>query len=152
VAEALECHGGNDFIADHLMERLYREAPLNGIWEGTGNVMCLDVLRSMQREPETIEVFLGELAQARGANARFDAFADDLGHRLVNPSALEPTARRVVEMMAFSLQASLLRYSSAAVADAFCSTRLDGDWGRAFGTMPQGLDTQTIVDSARIGD
>jgi putative acyl-CoA dehydrogenase len=152
VAEALECHGGNGFIADHLIERLYREAPLNGIWEGTGNVICLDVLRSMQREPETIDVFLGELAQARGANARFDAFADDLGRRLVNPSALEPIARRVVEMMAFALQASLLvRYSSAAVADAFCSTRLDGNWGRAFGTMPQGLDTQTIVDRARIG-
>jgi putative acyl-CoA dehydrogenase len=152
VAEALECHGGNGFIADHLIERLYREAPLNGIWEGTGNVICLDVLRSMQREPETIDVFLGELAQARGANARLDAFADDLGRRLVNPSALEPIARRVVEMMAFALQASLLvRYSSAAVADAFCSTRLDGNWGRAFGTMPQGLDTQTIVDRARIG-
>jgi putative acyl-CoA dehydrogenase len=152
VAEALECHGGNGFIADHLIERLYREAPLNGIWEGTGNVICLDVLRSMQREPETIDVFLGELAQARGANARFDAFADDLRRRLVNPSALEPIARRVVEMMAFALQASLLvRYSSAAVADAFCSTRLDGNWGRAFGTMPQGLDTQTIVDRARIG-
>jgi putative acyl-CoA dehydrogenase len=100
----------------------------------------LDVLRSMQREPETVDVFLDELAQARGANARLDAFADDLGHRLVNSFALEPIARRVVEMMAFALQASLLvRYSSAAVADAFCSTRLDGDWGRAFGTMPQGL-------------
>ena len=63
VAEALECHGGNGFIADHLMERLYREAPLNGIWEGTGNVICLDVLRSMQREPETIDAFLGEVAK-----------------------------------------------------------------------------------------
>ncbi len=82
VAEALECHGGNGFIADHLMERLYREAPLNGIWEGTGNVICLDVLRSMQREPETVEVFLGEVAKARGANARLDAFADDLARRL----------------------------------------------------------------------
>jgi putative acyl-CoA dehydrogenase len=152
VAEALECHGGNGFIADHLMERLYREAPLNGIWEGTGNVICLDVLRSMQREPKTVEVFLDEITQARGANARLDAFANDLGRRLSNPSSLEPVARRVVEMMAFALQASLLvRYSSPAVADAFCATRLDGDWGRAFGTMPQGLDTQTIVDRARIG-
>jgi hypothetical protein len=106
----------------------------------------------MQREPETVDVFLAELAQARGVNARFDAFADDLERRLANPFALEPIARRIVEMMAFALQASLLvRYSSAAVADAFCSTRLDGDWGRAFGTMPQGLDTQTIVDRARIG-
>jgi len=153
VAEALECHGGNGFIADHLMERLYREAPLNGIWEGTGNVICLDVLRSMQREPETVEVFLGEVAKARGANARLDAFADDLARRLSNPAGLEPVARRIVEMMAFALQASLLvRYSAPSVADAFCATRLDGDWGQAFGTMPQDLDTQTIVDRARIGD
>jgi putative acyl-CoA dehydrogenase len=152
IAEALECHGGNGFIADHLMERLYREAPLNGIWEGTGNVICLDVLRSMQREPETVDVFLSEVAKARGANARLDAFTEDLGRRLAHPAGLEPVARRVVEMMAFALQASLLvRYSTAAVADSFCATRLDGDWGRAFGTMPQGLDTQAIVDRARIG-
>ena len=151
VVEALECHGGNGFVADHLMERLYREAPLNGIWEGTGNVICLDVLRSMQREPETVDVFLGEVAKARGANTKLDAFADDLERRLANAAALEPIARRVVEMMAFALQASLLvRYSSSAVADAFCTTRLDGDWGRAFGTMPQGLDTQAIIDRARI--
>ena len=151
AAEALECHGGNGFIADHLMERLYREAPLNGIWEGTGNVICLDVLRSMQREPETVDVFLDELAHGRGANARLDGFVDDLKRRLVKPSALEPIARRIVEMMAFALQASLLvRHSSAAVADAFCSTRLDGDWGHAFGTMPHGIDTEAIVDRARI--
>ncbi|HTS91589.1 MAG TPA: acyl-CoA dehydrogenase family protein [Stellaceae bacterium] len=151
VVEALECHGGNGFIGDHLMERLYREAPLNGIWEGTGNVICLDVLRSMQREPETLEAFRGEIALARGSNARLDAFAEDLMRRLADPASLEPVARRVVEMMAFALQASLLlRHSSAAVADAFCATRLDGDWGRAFGTMPAGLDTQTIVDRARI--
>jgi len=153
VAEALECHGGNGFIADHLMERLYREAPLNGIWEGTGNVICLDVLRSMQREPETVEIFLGEIAKARGANARLDAFTDDLTHRLANPTGLEPVARRVVEMMALALQGSLLlRHSPSAVGDAFCATRLDGDWGQAFGTMPQGLDTQAIIDRARIGD
>ena len=78
VAETLECHGGNGFIADHLMERLYREAPLNGIWEGTGNIICLDVLRCMQREPDTIEAFLGEVAKARGANAQLDAFAANL--------------------------------------------------------------------------
>jgi putative acyl-CoA dehydrogenase len=151
VAEALECHGGNGFIADHLMERLYREAPLNGIWEGTGNVICLDVLRSMQREPETVEAFLSEVAKARGTNARLDTFAGDLASRLTKPMGLEPVARRIVEMMAFALQASLLvRYSASAVADAFCATRLDGDWGQSFGTLPHGLDTQTIVDRARI--
>jgi len=151
VVEALECHGGNGFIGDHLMERLYREAPLNGIWEGTGNVVCLDVLRSMQREPDTVAVFLDEIRECRGANARLDAFTNEVEHRLKNASEFEPVARRIVEMMAFALQASLLvRYSTPAVADAFCATRLDGDWGRAFGTMPRGLNTQAIVDRARI--
>ncbi|MFL5280256.1 MAG: acyl-CoA dehydrogenase family protein [Rhodopila sp.] len=151
VAEALECHGGNGFIADHLMERLYREAPLNGIWEGTGNVICLDVLRAMQREPETVGVFLDELCAARGGDKRIDASIDDLAERLADPAALEPVARRIVEMMAFSLQASLLlRHAPPAVTDAFCATRLDGDWGHAFGTMPNGLDTRAIVDRARV--
>ncbi|MBN9563464.1 MAG: acyl-CoA dehydrogenase family protein [Alphaproteobacteria bacterium] len=151
VVEALECHGGNGFIADHLMERLYREAPLNGIWEGTGNVICLDVLRSMQREPETVDAFLTEVRLARGADARLDAFTDNLERRLRNLNEFEPVARRVIEMMAFALQGSLLvRYSVPAMADAFCATRLDGDWGRAFGTLPNGLDTQAIVDRARI--
>jgi len=109
------------------MERLYREAPLNGIWEGTGNVICLDVLRSMRRELETVEVFLGEISKARGSG-KLDSFADGLSRRLRNPSDLEPIARRVVEMMAHALQASLLlRHSSSAVADAFCAARLDGD-------------------------
>jgi putative acyl-CoA dehydrogenase len=107
----------------------------------------------MQREPATLEVFLGEIAKARGANPQLDTFADDLASRLKDdPSGLEPVARRVVEMMAVALQASLLvRHSSSAVADAFCATRLDGDWGHAFGTLPRGLDTQAIVDRARIG-
>jgi putative acyl-CoA dehydrogenase len=98
-------------------------------------------------QPEALEMFLNEIDQAHGANVRLDAFADDLGRRLSNPARLEPAARRAVEIMAFALQASLLvGYSSAAVADAFCARRLDGDWGRAFGTMPQGLDSQVIVD------
>jgi putative acyl-CoA dehydrogenase len=151
VVEALECHGGNGFIADHLMERLYREAPLNGIWEGTGNVICLDVLRSMRREPETVGAFLAEIRKARGGDARLDAFTDEVERRLSNLSEFEPVARRVIEMMAFALQGSLLvQYSTSAVADAFCATRLDGDWGKAFGTMPKGLDTQAIIDRARI--
>jgi putative acyl-CoA dehydrogenase len=151
VVEALECHGGNGFIGDHLMERLYREAPLNGIWEGTGNVICLDVLRSMQREPETVDAFLAEVRLARGADARLDAFTDGLERRLTNLNEFEPIARRVIEMMAFALQGSLLvRHSTPAMADVFCVTRLAGDWGRAFGTLPNGLDTQAIVDRARI--
>lgn len=153
VAEALECHGGNGFIADHLMERLYREAPLNGIWEGTGNVICLDVLRSMQREPDTVAAFLDEVREARGVDARLDSFTDEVERRLTRLGECEPVARRLVEMMAFALQASLLvRHSIPAMADAFCATRLDGDWGHAFGTMPRGLDTEAIVDRALIED
>ena len=151
VAEALECHGGNGFIADHLMERLYREAPLNGIWEGTGNVICLDVLRAMVREPRTVDAFADELRLARGASACFDAYADGLLGRLRDPAGLEPVARRVVEMMAVALQASLLlRFAPTAVSDAFCATRLDGDWGRAFGTLPRGVDTGAVVERARV--
>ena len=151
MAEALECHGGNGFIADHFMERLYREAPLNGIWEGTGNVICLDVLRAMQREPETVSVFLGEVRKGRGTDSRLDAFTDEVERRLNKLNEFEPVARRVVEMMAFAMQGSLLvRYSTPAVADAFCATRLDGDWGRAFGTMPSGLDTHAIINRSRI--
>src|SRR5262249_21183940 len=128
-----------------------REAPLNGIWEGTGNVICLDVLRCMQREPNTIEAFVGEVAKGRGANAQLDEFASDLDRQLTDPAGLEPVARRIVEMMAAALQASLLvRYSSAAVADAFCATRLTGHRGYALGTLPPGIDTQAIVDRARI--
>jgi putative acyl-CoA dehydrogenase len=152
VAEALECHGGNGFIGDHLMERLYREAPLNGIWEGTGNVICLDVLRSMRREPETVDAFIAEVRLARGGDARLDAFTGALERRLANLDEFEPAARRVIEMMAFALQGSLLvRYSTPAMSDAFCATRLGGDWGQAFGTLPSGLDTQAIIDRARIG-
>lgn len=151
VAEALECHGGNGFIADHLMERLYREAPLNGIWEGTGNVICLDVLRAMQRAPETVDAYLDELRRARGADRRYDAFVDRLAARLAEKQGLEPVARQVVERMALALQAGLLlRHAPDAVADAFCATRLDGDWGHAYGALPAGLDTGAIVDRARI--
>ena len=152
VAEALECHGGNGFIADHLMERLYREAPLNGIWEGTGNVICLDVLRAMVREPAAVGVFLAEVGQARGADPRLDAFAADLARRLQDPAGLEPVARQVVERMALALQGSLLlRHAPAAVSDAFCATRLDGDWGHAFGALPRGLDVRAIVARAGVG-
>jgi len=151
VVEALECHGGNGFIEDHLMARLYREAPLNGIWEGTGNVVCLDVLRAIERAPEAVPVFLDELRSARGADRRFDAFVEDLARRLADLPKAEGQARRTVEMMAFAFQASLLlRHSAPAVADAFCATRLDGDWGRAFGTLPAGLDERAIIERLRI--
>jgi putative acyl-CoA dehydrogenase len=105
----------------------------------------------MQREPESLTVFLDEVRLARGADQRLDAFADALERRLMKAGELERVARRVVEMMAFALQASLLlRYASPAVADAFCMTRLDGDWGQAFGTMPKDIDAHRIIDRARV--
>jgi putative acyl-CoA dehydrogenase len=105
----------------------------------------------MQREPETVGVFLDEVRQARGADQRLDVFTDDVERRLTKLGEIEGVARRVIEMMAFALQASLLvRNSTPAVADAFCATRLDGDWGQAFGTLPRGLDAQSIIDRARI--
>lgn len=151
VAEALECHGGNGFIEEHLMSRLYREAPLNGIWEGTGNVICLDVIRSMQREPDSVGVFLDEVGRSQGASTKLDAFTDKLADRLAELSSAEGQARRTIEMMAFALQAGLLlRHAPAAIADAFCATRLDGDWGQAFGTLPRGVDTRLIIERARL--
>ncbi len=103
--EALECHGGNGFIEDHLMARLYREAPLNGIWEGTGNVICLDVLRSMQREPGCVPALLDELRAAKGADRRYDAFVDALDGELADLSRQEGQARRLVERLALAASA-----------------------------------------------
>ncbi|MFB7775438.1 DNA alkylation response protein [Streptomyces bauhiniae] len=147
TAEALECLGGNGYVEDSGMPRHYREAPLLSIWEGSGNVNALDVLRALGREPESAESFFGELALARGANAHLDATVTSLKRELAE--ADQVSARRVVERMALSLQASLLvRHAPAAVADAFCATRLGGDWGHSFGTLPSGTDLSAIVDRA----
>ncbi|MER5374390.1 acyl-CoA dehydrogenase family protein [Streptomyces sp. NPDC002553] len=137
TAEALECLGGNGYVEDSGMPRHYREAPLLSIWEGSGNVNALDVLRALTREPATADVLFDELASARGADARLDAAVDALRVRLSDGT--EGGARRLVERMALALQASLLvRYAPPAIADAFCATRLGGDWGHAFGTLPDG--------------
>jgi putative acyl-CoA dehydrogenase len=150
VGEALECFGGNGYVEESTMPRLYREAPLNSIWEGSGNVMCLDVLRAMGRSPESVDAFFAELALARGGDARLDAYVATLGDELRNFDSIETRARRVVERMALALQGSLLvRYSDAAVADAFCASRLAGDRGLAFGTLPPGTDCARIIARAR---
>jgi putative acyl-CoA dehydrogenase len=149
--EALECLGGNGYVEDSGMPRLYRDAPLNSIWEGSGNVAALDVLRAMatSRESGGTDAFLAELDAAAGADARLDAAVADLRKRLAEGPD-QATARRLVERMALTLQGSLLvRYGHPAVADAFCASRLDGDWGVAFGTLPSGVDTAAIV--ARVG-
>ncbi|MFJ8467557.1 acyl-CoA dehydrogenase family protein [Streptomyces swartbergensis] len=150
TAEALECLGGNGYVEDSGMPRHYREAPLLSIWEGSGNVNALDVLRALSREPGTAEALFNEFARARGADARLDAAVARLRNRLSGAS--QTTARRLVEEMALTLQASLLvRYAPPAVADAFCATRLGGDWGYAFGTLPEGADLDAIVGRALPG-
>ena len=131
------------------MPRLYREAPLNSIWEGSGNVICLDVLRALEREPQAAAAFLDELDAVRGADARLDRRVHGLKELLADRSVLELRARLVVEQMALALQgALLLRHAPAAVADAFCASRLGGDWGRAYGTLPPTTDFDAIIARA----
>jgi putative acyl-CoA dehydrogenase len=147
TAEALECLGGNGYVEDSGMPRHYREAPLLSIWEGSGNVNALDVLRALTRDPGTAEALFAELALAQGSDARLDAAVSRLKNGL--SGATETGARRLVEQMALTLQASLLvRHAPAAVADAFCATRLGGDWGYAFGTLPDSADLDTILARA----
>jgi putative acyl-CoA dehydrogenase len=129
------------------MPRLYREAPLASIWEGSGNVMSLDVLRALMRSPRSLEVFFEEVEQAQGADARLDASVTKLKAQFTDPATLEQRARRVVEGMALCLQGSLLvRGAPAAVADAFCAARLSGDAGFEYGTLPAGTDFQGIIE------
>jgi len=149
AVEAVECHGGNGFIEDHLMARLYREAPLNGIWEGTGNVICLDVLRSMTREPDCIPALFDEMDSARGADRNYDACVESLKNELSDLRKYEGQARRMVERLALAISASLLlRHSSHDVADAFIATRLAGGWGGHFGDLTPGIDAARIAHRA----
>jgi len=149
VAEALECHGGSGYVEESIMARLYREAPLYGIWEGTGNVICLDVLRSLEREPETAEAFVAELRRGRGVDRRLDAAIGRVEAMLLALAGSQTDARRLVEAMAVTLEGSLLaRHSSPALADAFMTSRLDGDGGLVFGTLPSGANTFAIAERA----
>nr|WSS65017.1 acyl-CoA dehydrogenase family protein [Streptomyces sp. NBC_01177] len=150
VGEALECLGGNGYVEESGMPRLLREAPLNSIWEGSGNVQALDVLRALQREPRALDAFLREVGKARGADHRLDAAIKNLLTELADLDAVEARARRLVERMALVLQGSLLlRWAPPETADAFCASRLGGDWGSAFGTLPHSLDLATVVERAR---
>jgi putative acyl-CoA dehydrogenase len=148
--EALECLGGNGYVEESGMPRLYREAPLASIWEGSGNVMSLDVLRALTRSPRSLEVFLGEVELAQGADPRLDARVLELKGQFADTATLEIRARRVVESMALCLQGSLLvRNAPAAVADAFCASRLAGDAGLEYGTLPAGVDFEGIISRGR---
>ncbi|HET6151561.1 MAG TPA: acyl-CoA dehydrogenase family protein [Marmoricola sp.] len=149
TAEAMECFGGNGYVEDSGMPRLYREAPLNSIWEGSGNVNALDVLRALGREPASLEALMGELELSRGADARLDAAVGRLGSQLGDLDGIEFRSRALVEQMALVLQGSLLvRNAPTAVADAFIASRLDGRGGLAFGTLPAGTDVDAILDRA----
>ncbi|WP_329047315.1 acyl-CoA dehydrogenase family protein [Amycolatopsis sp. NBC_01488] len=151
AAEALECFGGNGYVEESGMPRLYREAPLSSIWEGSGNVAALDALRAMGKQPESVAAFFAEVEQAAGGDARLDDAVDRVRKELTDLDAIEYRARRVVEAMALVLQGSLLvRQGHPAVADAFCASRFGGDWGIAFGTLPAGVDTGAIIERAAV--
>jgi putative acyl-CoA dehydrogenase len=150
TVEASECLGGNGYVEESGMPRLVRESPLNSIWEGAGNVQALDVLRALQREPLALNAYLREVGAARGADHRLDAAIKDLLTELADLEGVEGRARRVTERLALVLQGSLLvRYATPEVADAFCASRLGGDSGAAFGTLPHTLDLASVVERAR---
>jgi putative acyl-CoA dehydrogenase len=151
AAEALECLGGNGYVEDSGMPRLYREAPLMSIWEGSGNVAALDTLRALARQPESLEAFFDEVELAAGADSRLDDAVARARKEFTSLDDLEYRARRVVEQLALVFQGSLLvRHAPAAVADAFCGSRLGGDWGVAFGTLPVGVDTTNLIERAGV--
>jgi putative acyl-CoA dehydrogenase len=149
AAEALECLGGNGYVEESGMPRIFRESPLNSVWEGSGNVQALDVLRVLRREPSALNAFLVEVGLARGADHRLDRAIGELLAELADLDGVEARARRIVERMALVLQGSLLvRFAPSPVADAFCASRLGGDWGSTFGTLPHTLDLAAIVRRA----
>ncbi len=150
VGEALECLGGNGYIEESPMPRLFRESPLNSIWEGSGNVICLDVLRALDRDHAAVAAVCAELEAASSADHRFQQALTAFKDMIRRP---EPAmARRIAGYLALLLQASLLlRHGPPAVADAFCATRLGGDWGHTFGTLPGGIDPSLLLDRAFAG-
>lgn len=147
--EAMECIGGSGVMEDCIMPRLFRESPVNAIWEGSGNVQCLDTLRALQKEPDTLDAFFAEVAEARGADGRFDRFLAQLQNDFADISDFQYRARNLVDRMALALQASLLlRHSPAEVADAFCASRLEQGGGLNYGNLPSGTDAAAIIKRA----
>jgi putative acyl-CoA dehydrogenase len=150
VAEALECIGGNGYVEESALPRLYRESPVNSLWEGAGSVNALDLLRAAAKDPASVEALLHEIDLASGADSRLEAAAARLREELADPIELEFRARRIVEIAALCLQGSLLvRHAPHEVADAFCASRLGGEGGRAYGTLPTGVDCAAIVERHR---
>ena len=149
TAEALECLGGNGYIEESGMPLLYRESPVNSVWEGSGNVNALDVVRAISRSPETLAAWISEVGSVRGEDARLDAAAESVLTELADMSNAEAKARRITARMAAVLQGvQLLKHSSPAVADAFCASRLGRDWDGTFGSLPPTTDFSSIVERA----
>ncbi len=147
--EAMECLGGNGYVEEGVLARLYREMPLNSIWEGAGNIMALDLLRALRQGPEVSAALDAELAPAKGANPHFDRFIARLPQRLEDAAAQESSARRLAQDVALAVQAALLKqHAPDFVFDAFCASRLAGDWGYAFGTLPASCDVERIIERA----
>ena len=146
VYECMECLGGAGYVEESPLPRLFRESPLNAIWEGSGNVIALDILRTLAREPAALEAYAAEIAPARGGSHRLDAAAQALTDRLAAGLPTEAEARFVAERMALLLQGALLvRHAPSEVADLFIATRLAGEGGRCFGTLPAGADVAAIL-------
>ncbi|MDT0396244.1 MULTISPECIES: acyl-CoA dehydrogenase family protein [Streptomyces] len=149
AVEAAECLGGNGYVEESGMPRLVRESPLNSVWEGAGNVQALDVLRALRREPAALDAYLREVGRARGADHRLDAAIKNLLTDLADLDAVEGRARRLAERLTLTLQASLLvRHAPPEVADTFCASRLSGDAGTTFGTLPHTLNLKSLVTRA----
>jgi putative acyl-CoA dehydrogenase len=147
--EAMECMGGNGVTEDFILARLYRDAPVNAIWEGSGNVQALDMLRALGRNPEVLDAWNAELAKTRGASSTLDSAVRELHAALADPEEREYRARRTVDRLALTMQASLLlQAGNDAVAAAFIASRLDQAGDRSYGTLPRGLDLQTILQRA----
>jgi len=147
VSEAMEILGGNGYVEESILPRLYRDIPLNSIWEGSGNVQCLDVLRSIGKEPNSVEALLDEIKSANGANKNFDNFARNIEKELLDTNNLEFRARRVVEKLALALQASvLLKTAPDFVSQAFCNSRFSDDNSLSFGTLPVGTEVEKIIE------
>jgi putative acyl-CoA dehydrogenase len=148
VNEAQECLGGAGYVEESILPRLYRQAPLNSIWEGSGNIQCLDVLRALQREPATAEALLAELDAAEGLHSALDEAVASLRVAIADPANAEAGARLLVEHMALALQASVLLHADSPVADAFCRSRLRGEHGWVLGTLPADAGFDGIIARA----
>lgn len=149
VAEALECLGGNGFVEEALPARLFRESPLNSIWEGSGNVICLDVMRAAQKEPESLAALLEEIELTHGEDKAFDHWVHQLKGDFSLLQDSELRARRLVENLALAWQASLLlRFAPAYISQAFVHSRIAGKWGRNFGTLGGKVEFEKILERA----